>query len=66
MDRVVKFCIAMFNIIIVTLIMSRAEMAGTLGEKFLRGVLVVGYFVTLILLSKGACDENNNKPNDDV
>lgn len=65
-DAVVRFCVVMFNVMSVVLMIFRAQPASTLAERFLRGFLVMVYLASLISLATGGKDEDNNKPSDDV
>ena len=66
MDKVVRFCIAMLNLIAVVLIMKIAGTPTNIGEIFLRLFLAIEYLITLIILMRSDNDENNRGKDDDV
>lgn len=64
-DGVIQICVAILNFFCVALVCCTAGPPETLGMGFLRLCLIMGYFGTLIYLTKGEDDDSNNNSEDD-
>lgn len=65
-DSVIRVCLAIINFFCVALICCFSGPPETPEKGVLRAFLVIGYFITMIFISKGDDDENNRREDDDV
>lgn len=65
-SSIIGMCVALINFFCVILICCFSGPPPTVEKGVLRAILIIGYFITLIILNIGDNDENNRGKNDDL